>query len=199
MITTSPVPDFITVEDAKKHLVKTDDADDAELEGFVSAACSMIVDRIGQVSAVEAVDEADHRGFRRLRAIVLEDHPVVSVTAVQVVGGETVPAADPDNHVDGWVLDGGAGVLRHTGLWPRGIIRVTYTAGRVPLPGNVRLAALELTSHMWRSMKLNATGGRPALSGMDEVVMPGAAYALPFRVRELLGLGAQPTAEPLVG
>lgn len=192
--------DFISLADAKRHLVKTDTTDDGELAGFISAACSMIVDRIGPVSPSSRTDTVHVRHWRA-NTIVLDASPVVSVTSVTVRGATpvTIPEADPDEGVDGWELDAGAGVLTHTRRWPHGTIQIAYRAGRTPLPGNIRLAALELTSHMWRSMKLNATGGRPGLSGVDEVVMPGAAYALPFRVRELLGLGAQPTAGPLVG
>jgi hypothetical protein len=199
VITTSPVPDFITVTDLKAHLKKSGTDDDAKLAGFTSAACAAIVERIGQVSPVDAVDEVEHRHCRWRRVIVLEDRPVVSVTTVQVAGGDVIPPADPDNRIDGWVLDGGAGVLRHTSVWPRGTIRITYTAGRDPLPGNIRLAALELAAHLWKQSQLN-TGSttRPPAFGDDQVIMPGLAYALPIRVRELLGLGKLPTTDVLV-
>lgn len=204
MITTSPVPDFITVEELKGHLKKSGVEEDAKLSGFVSAACQMIVDRIGQVSPVVAVD-VDHRHHRHhlhrriRRTIVLEERPVISVTTV-VVDGATVPAADLVNGVDGWELSGPAGILTHTGCWPWGRITVTYTAGRLPLPGNVRLAALELAGHLWKQSQLNnGSTARPQSFGDDQVIMRGAAYALPIRVRELLGLGKNPTDDILVG
>ena len=195
MLTGIPA-DFITVAELKTHLNKTAATDDAELAGFVAAGCQMIRDRIGQVSPVDAVDLTDGR---RHRSIVLTEHPVVSVTAVEVAGGEVVPPADPDAGIDGWELDGAAGFLRHTGLWPSGTIRVTYIAGRDPLPGNVRLAGLELAGHLWKQSQLNNSTARPSSFGDDVTVMPGVAYALPIRVRELLGLGKTPTTEVVVG
>lgn len=195
MLTGTPA-DFITVAELKTHLNKASAADDAELAGFVSAACQMIRDRIGHVSPVAAVDLSDGR---RHRSIVLTDHPVVSVTTVEVAGGEVIPPADPDTGTDGWELDSDAGFLRNTESWPPGTIRVTYTAGRDPLPGNIRLAALELAGHLWKQSQLNSGGGRPQITGDDQVIMPGLAYALPLRVRELLGLGKNPTNEIVVG
>jgi uncharacterized repeat protein (TIGR01451 family) len=190
--------DFVSVADVKQHMRKTDTADDAQLAGFVGAACQMIVDRIGVVSPTAATHTVYH-GHLRMR-IILEQNPVISVvTVVALPDGTTVPPADPDNNVDGWVLDSGPGVLTHTSRWPGRQLRVTYRAGRSPLPGNIRLAALELASHLWRSSQLNTSGRRPSLSGEDGVIMRGESYALPYRVRELLGLGKNPTDEFLVG
>lgn len=199
MITTSPVPDFITADDLKAHLRKSGTDDDAKLTGFVSAACTAIVERIGQVASVDAVDEADNRHRHRRRSIVLQARPVVSVDTVEVAGGDEIPPADPDNHVDGWVLDRGAGVVRHTRVFPRGVIRVAYEAGRDPVPGNIRLAALELGGHLWKQSQLaNNSTARPPSFGDDTLVLPGLAYALPLRVRELLGLGKLPTRDVVV-
>jgi hypothetical protein len=197
MITTSPVPDFVTVAELKTHLNKASGVDDAELAGFVSAACAAIVERIGQVSVVDAEDVVDCRKFRR--TIVLQERPALEVTSVVQADGTVIPAADPQNGVNGWRFTPGSGLLRHSVCWPWHDITVTYTAGRDPLPGNIRLAALELAGHLWKQSQLNSGGGRPQIIGDDQVVMPGLAYALPLRVRELLGLGKLPTTEILVG
>jgi hypothetical protein len=197
MITTSPVPDFITVAELKAHLKKAGTDDDAKLPGFASAACAAIVERIGQVSPVAAQDVVDCRGIRH--TIVLDDRPATAVTSVVQGDGTVIPPADPLNHVQGWVFKAQSGLLRHTACWPRQQITVTYTAGRVPLPGNIRLAALELGGHLWKQSQLNNNSTvRPPSFGDDQVIMPGLAYALPLRVRELLGLGKNPTTEILV-
>lgn len=189
---------FVSLADVKAHMNKTDTADDDELAGFITAACQMIVERIGQVTPVAVIDEIDLH--RPAGAIIPLTQPVLSVTSVTIAGNPpiTIPEADPDNGVQGWRLDAG-GVLRHTRYFSRGTIRITYRAGRTPIPGNVRLAALELASHLWRSSQLNSSGNRPALSGQDDLTMRGWTYALPFRVRELLGLGKNPTHDVLVG
>jgi hypothetical protein len=202
VITATPDP-WITVAELKTHANKTSAADDVELAGFVAAACTVITDRIGQVSPVAATADLPlSRHRRRLYGhgvAVLPDCPVVEVSAVVTLpGGEVVPAADALNNAHGWTL-GPGGVLTVTGAMARRV-RVTYTAGRDPLPGNIRLAALELAGHLWKASQLNNSSQRlPAGFGGDQVTMPGAAYALPIRVRELLGLGTNPTDHVLVG
>jgi hypothetical protein len=198
MITTSPVPDFITVDELKSHLKKSGTEDDAKLDGFVAAACSAIVERIGQVAVVEAEDVVECRGYRRV--IVLEERPAIAVTSVTQYDGTVLPAADPDNSVAGWQLKPGSGLL-YAADFARfsGRLTVTYTVGRDPVPGNVSLAALELAGHLWKQSQLNTgSTARPPSFGDDQVVIPGLAYALPIRVRELLGLGKLPTTEILV-
>lgn len=187
---------FISLADAKQHVRKTGTADDEQLTGFVSAACTMIEDRIGIVAPRNYTDTRQ-RQWGVVRAIVLTGNPVISITSVQV-DGITIPPADEVNNVHGWVLDAAPGVLRHTGHWPHGPVTVTYRAGRTPTPGNIRMAALELVSHLWRTSQLNGSA-RPALSGEDSLMLRGDAYAFPYRVRELLGLGKLPTTGIQVG
>lgn len=191
---------FISLAEAKKHLKKesTKTAADAELLEFVSAACSKIVDLIGPVAPTSVTQTGRLRRQRAGSVIVLESSPVIEVTSV-TVDGSAEPQADPDAGTDGWTLDAAAGLLRHTRCWPWGVVQVIYRVGRTPLPGNVRLAGLELTSHLWRTIKINGTGGRPPVSGGDDIVIAGQAYALPNRVRELLGLGKNQTSDVLVG
>lgn len=194
MITTEPA-DFIDVDEVKVHMDKTSGVDDVELAGFVKAACQMIRERIGEVSAVTAVDQYWPCGD----TIVLDHRPAISVTSVTSSGSGAVPAGDPGAGTAGWWLESKDGaILRHTGRFPWHV-QVTYQPGRDPLPGNVRLAGLELAAHLWRSSQQNSGGTRPAFGDNETPVMVGSAYALPIRVRELLGLGANPTDEVLVG
>jgi hypothetical protein len=192
---------FVSLAEVKRHLKKTKPDDDDELLEFIAAACSAIEDRIGPVTPTVVTEEAHHHWGTN--TIVLKQRPVVSVTSVVLAGDPvtTVPPVDADNGVDGWRLDAGAGVLTHSRWFPHGTIRVEYLAGRTPVPGNIRLAALELAAFLWRSIKMYGNGGRPGAPGADDVMMiRGAAYALPNRVKELLGLGNnQPTDNLLVG
>ncbi|HUR74451.1 MAG TPA: hypothetical protein VMZ00_09245 [Sporichthya sp.] len=181
---------FVSLADVKNHLKTTATVDDEKLRGFRDAACQMIKDRMGHVAPVTLT--LDGCG----RTIVLE-RPVVSVTSVvQLPGGDAVPQADPLGGVAGWTLDGGAGLLKLSRSF--GQVRVVYRPGRSPLPGNFRLAGLELTAHLWRTSQHNTSGGRPSL-GIDETVVPGVSYALPYNVRQLLGLDKRPQEEVLVG
>ncbi|RBQ21618.1 hypothetical protein DP939_02595 [Spongiactinospora rosea] len=182
---------FVSLSDAREHLKKTGLAgDDEKLRRFVGAACRMISDRMGHVAPTT-------RSMDGSGCTVILERPVIAVTSVtKLPGGDVVPAADPIAGTAGWTLDGAAAVLTLTRSYGR--VRVTYRAGRSPIPANFRLAALELTGHLWRTSQLNGGGGRPSLAG-DEQVVPGVSYALPYSVRQLLGLDKRPQEELLVG
>jgi uncharacterized phiE125 gp8 family phage protein len=184
---------FVSLADVKAHLKKTTSGDDEKLRSFISAACQAITDRMGQVSPLTVV--ADIRPHRC--QVVLPTRPVISVTSVvQLPGLAVIPPADAGADTDGWMLESAEGVVSVTGWSDR--VRVTYRAGRSPLPANFRLAALELVAHLWRTSQLNSGGGRPPV-GVDETIVPGVSYALPYNVRQLLGLDKRPRDEILVG
>lgn len=195
MLTTDPA-DWITVDEVKTHMDKTGTADDAELAVFVSAACFSIRDRIGEVAAVTAVVEDCSYGG----AIVLEHRPVIEITKVERLPGlDLIPQGDRGTGTDGWLMHKpGAAILEHTSAFP-GDVRITYQAGRDPITGNIHLAGLEMAAHLWRASQLNSGGGRPSVVDNENPIIPGIAYALPIRVRELLGLGKNPTSEVMVG
>jgi hypothetical protein len=192
---------FISLAEVKRHLNKTKTTDDDELLEFIAAACTAIEERIGHVTPTTVTEEAAIRWGAN--TIILDQRPVVDVTSVVLAGNPptTIDPADADNSVPGWRLNAGAGVLTHSHSFPHGTVRVVYTAGRTPVPGNVRLAAVELAAFLWRSIKMYNSGGRPGAPGADDVMsFRGVAYALPNRVKELLGLGNnQPTDNLLVG
>lgn len=187
---------FISLADAKTHLGKTSAEDDEQLQFFVVAACTAITDRMGQVSPAVFT----HTVTRYGNTIVLPERPVIAVTSVQRLPGlQALPPADEVAGTPGWYLDGSEGVLRHTSGFG-GWVRVTYRAGRTPLPSNFRLAALELVAHLWRGSQHNQGGRRPALGEADAIAASVRPYAMPYRVMELLGLKKdQERDEPLIG
>jgi hypothetical protein len=188
--------DFIGLADAIHHLRKKSLTVDAEaLRQFVGAACQMITDRMGQVAPLVVV--ADLRP--RCGTLVLPTRPVISITSVQRLPGlVAVPQADAATGAQGWTLESSEGVMSVSG-WS-GLVRVTWRAGRSPLPKNFRLAGLELIAHLWRGSQHNQAGGRPALGGTDALSASVNAFAMPYRVMELLGLKKhQERDEPLVG
>lgn len=175
--------DFISLADAREHLQKTS-ADDEQLRPFVSAACRMIKDRMGQVSPATVVHDVTQRGS----TIVLPMRPVIAVITVErLPGGELLPPVDEVAGVAGWYLDGSEGVLRHSSCFA-GRVRATYRIGRDPIPPNFRLAGLELIAHLWRGSQHNQSGVRPALGETDALSASVRTFAMPFRVMELLGL-----------
>ncbi|MEU8279560.1 hypothetical protein ACFYOK_29410 [Microbispora bryophytorum] len=191
---------FVSLADVKHHLKKSGiaaeksgiAADDEKLRGFIAAACQSITDRMGPVSPLTVVHDVTECG----RQVVLPRRPVIAITSVQALSDlTTVPEADRAARVDGWVLESAEGVLSLTRAY--GALRVTYRAGRSPLPATFRLAALEMTAHLWRTSQLNSGGGRPQV-GVDEVIVPGVSYALPYNVRQMLGLDKRPQDEVLI-
>jgi hypothetical protein len=175
---------FIGLADTKEYMKKTDTRDDEKLRAFIQASCAMIVERVGHVTPLEVTE--DRSGCR---TIVLRKRPVLEVVSVQKLPGlATVAEADLATGTAGWVAEEPARILRHTSGY-FGDVRITYRVGRVPTPGHIRTAGYELVAHLWRTSQLNSGGGRPPLSDMESPVIPGAAFALPIRVRELLGLG----------
>lgn len=174
---------FVSLTDVKAHLHKATDEDDEALRWFIAAACQTITDRVGAVSPETVV--ADQHA--RSGTVVLPRRPVISITSVvKLPGGDDVPAADALAGTDGWTLKNSEGVLSVPAS--RDSVRVTYRAGRSPLPQNFRLAALDLVKHLWQGSQHNGGGGRPMLGDSDVIAASVKPFALPYRVMELLGL-----------
>lgn len=184
---------FISLADVKTHMKKTGTADDEELRWFVAAACQLIRERMGDVIPTTVTEDVP----AGCKTIVLRRRPVMSVTSVLTLPGlQAIPEANEVTGADGWKLNAGPGVLTHTRCFPSRA-RILYRVGRAPLAANFRLAGLELSAHLWLSRKMNAGGGRPSLN-QDQPVMAGSAFALPIRVRELLGLGRDDRSEDVM-
>ncbi len=70
--------------------------------------------------------------------------------------------------------------------WPYGMdnVIVTVTTGVTVVPGNVRLAALELFKHLWSTR----SGARPAFGNRspDDAPYVPSGFAVPHKVTELL-------------
>jgi hypothetical protein len=111
--------------------------------------------------------------------------PLVSVSALAgPAGGGSISYP-----TDRLTLDATAGTvaLLDGGYFPAGSYMVTYTAGRAAVPPTIKLAALILLQHLWRT-QYGATrvpvGGADDWSVTDPV--PGFGYAVPNRVLQLL-------------
>lgn len=186
MLTGDPPAPFIDVAQLKTHMKKTGTADDTELETFVGAACQMIRELVGEESPVTATDVRRLRGHRR---IVTEHRPVISL--------DSAVDADGTDVLDQFTLVNHEGVIEGDFC---GEVTFGYTCGRNPIPDNHTLAALELGAHLWRASQNGGAVGAPQFNdASDGVQLIGSAFALPIRVRELLGLGRRGTDEVLAG
>lgn len=188
---------MVSLADVKHHMKKriTDTADDLKLQGFILAATDLIEDRMGHMMPVTITEDVFSRGTR----IVLDHRPVIEIISVERYPGATpVPAHDTPTMVRGWKLVSKEGVLETSGRFP-GPMRIVYRAGRQPLPARFRLACLELVSHLWRVSQLNQDGGRPPLQGDASVPAASTSFALPYTVRQLLGLDKASRDMPTIG
>jgi hypothetical protein len=186
---------IVSLADVKSHLKKrvTDTADDAKLQEFIGAATDLIEDRMGRVVPVTITEDVFSRGD----TIVLRERPVIEIVSVtRYPGGTLLPAHDVTTLTRGWRLTSAEGVLETSGRFP-GDMRIVYRAGRQPVPRRFRMAGKELTAHLWRTSQLNQEGGRPQAQGDTQV--PASSYALPYNVRQLLGLDRQSRDMPVVG
>lgn len=160
---------------AKRHLNLTTNTNDAELQEFIDAAVAAVEARVGPLDAADQTATVTSNG----RTLVLPAAPVVDLVSVTSLGNEVDP--------DGLTLDGSSGVVRGV-LASNRSYTVVYRAGWADgqVPGDLVLAVKEMVRHLWTTQR----GGskRPGTTPSDSVAntIPGAAYALPIRVEQLL-------------
>jgi hypothetical protein len=171
---------LVTLEEAKRQLDLTGTAEDVELQVYVDALPEVIEGYIGVVEPREITDTVSGGG----PSLMVLHPPVLSVTALS--GPGTAPVSYP---VDTLAVTGPAGLISRTDGAPfaAGTYTVTYQAGRAAVPPTVKLAALILLQHLWRTQY---GASRVQVGGADDfdVTEPAAGwgYAVPNRVLQLL-------------
>jgi hypothetical protein len=170
---------LLTLDEAKTQLDIDSTAHDAELTLYIEALTPVIESYIGPVEDQTFTEQADAHGG----VVCLNQTPVLAITSMApaLTGGQ---AYTPDLlHVDS-----GSGVVRllsggslYGGPWT-----ITYTAGRGEVPATVKLAALILLQHLWRTQNGAARGASPADDYAVTEPVPGFGYAVPNRVLQLL-------------
>jgi hypothetical protein len=176
----------LDLDEAKQHLNISDTKHDAELVGIIAAAEAAIANRVGPLEPTDV--------FARVAGgtmLVLPTMPVVSITTVTPYGGAVL---DPSTYF----LDPVAGTLasaygqRYASYYPLPYYDIVYVAGRAECPDDLLLAVKELVRHLWGTQR----GGsqRPGSQQSDAMsnTLPGAAYAFPFRVEQLLASHEMP-------
>lgn len=177
----------VSLREVKAFLNKDPDQteDDEELADVIDAAQDMIVRDYGPVLPTVYVERHEVAGPHAL----LRQRPILGVTSVsRTLYGGTPSVVAPTGY-DWDALTGLLWPLSASGaraLWSPGYLDVTYRAGRNPVAQNYRLAAKELSGHLWRNTQLGRA--RRQRSGADdEAATAGLGYSFPYRVRELLG------------
>lgn len=179
---------LVTLDEAKRQLgMRLEPSpDDVELQLYVDALPNVIEGYVGVVEQRQVTDvlPGSGGGYSRRQALALLHPPVVSVTSL-TGDGYVYPT-------DTLTVNGLAGIVIRSdgGTFPDETFTVTYTAGRAEVPPNIKLAALMLLQHLWRTQR-PARSGALAGGGDDYSVqnpIPGFGYAVPNRVLELLQL-----------
>jgi uncharacterized phiE125 gp8 family phage protein len=171
---------LITLADAKAQLDIETASHDTELGLYVEAITAAIERHTGPVENRTVTEVVDSRDV----LLAVTQVPTVSLTSVTPVltGGLALDVAD-------LALDGAAGVIRRLdgGRFYGGPWTVVYTAGRGTVPATIKLAALILLQHLWRTQygaARGTSGGGDDYSVTEPV--SGWGYAVPNRVLQLL-------------
>jgi hypothetical protein len=187
---------FISLDEFKNHLGIVGTENDEKLRGFIVAACQVIADRTGQIVPLVVSEDRCTNGYGYLS---LNKFPILSISTVLTLPGlVSIPQMNPiTNPHYGWLLDFDTGILN---VGSSGEFRISYVAGRHLIPENYILAAKELTAHLWRSSQQNTsnTVGRPVFNEGTSTIS-NTTYALPYSVRQLLGLDKRPQRGVFVG
>ncbi|MCX4786466.1 phage head-tail connector protein [Streptomyces sp. NBC_01221] len=170
---------LLTLDEAKAQLDIETTADDQELQAYIDSLTAVIERHTGPVEKRPVTEQVDSRGSR----LALSQVPAVSLTSITPIfnGGLAIDVGD-------LALDGDAGVLwrRDRQVFYGGPWRVVYVAGRGEVPATIKLAALFLLQHLWRTQYGAARGGGGADDYSVTEPIPGFGYAIPNRVLELL-------------
>ncbi|MFF4347534.1 head-tail connector protein [Streptomyces sp. NPDC001530] len=173
---------LLTLTEAKAQLDIDGTGDDVELQVYVDALTAAIERHVGPVEN-RAVTETTTDGGATL---CLSHIPVVTLTSLVPVltAGKAVQVSDV-------AVDAATGVLRRKDGAPfcGGPWTATYTAGRGSVPPTIKLAALILLQHLWRT-QYGASRGLSGIGGGEDFsvteAVPGWGYAIPNRVLQLL-------------
>lgn len=171
---------LLTLAEAKAQLSIRTDASDAELQMYIDALTNVIESYIGPVEEQNVTETVTGQGA----AVVLLQTPVLTLTSLTPIepGGAAVD-------VTRLHVDSASGVVAYAdhSQFSCGPWTAVYAAGYPGLPPNIKLAALLLLQHLWRTKNGAARGGGSADDYSVTEPVPGFGYAVPNRVLELLG------------
>lgn len=162
----------LTLAQAKSHLNISGTTYDTELQGVIDAAEAVIAQRCGPLTPTTVTRRVE--GGYGLTLPVL---PALTLTSVTPADGTALTLGD-------LYLDTASGVVAYnggSGFYTR-YYTVVYTAGRDSVPADLLFAVKELVRHLWETRR--GPTRRPGSEPSESV--PGAAYALPRRVEQML-------------
>lgn len=164
---TATSTEFITLTEVKAHLNITATRDDVELVLIKGAAQEQVEAIIGPVLHRTVTEVARVR----YGSAILSVTPILSVT--QATSGGL--AFDSTVGLKSGVLD--------SRLHATADVSVTYVAGRSVASDSMRLAALIIADHLWKTQR---GGGPSSLDEVGDLVETPIGFAIPRRASDLL-------------
>lgn len=167
----------LELADAKRHLNITTSTHDFELQQHIDAAEAAVAEKCGPLTSVAVTERVRGGGT----GLVVRETPIVSLTSVTPVNGSAYTLADLDVDASAGVIEWGSGQRFQVGRYD-----VVYQAGRASVPDDLLSGIKELVRHTWETQRgPTARPGSRTSEGASNT-LPGAAYAWPFRVTELI-------------
>lgn len=165
----SPGVYVASLQELKKQLRRTDDADDPELRGHLASATRYVEKRLGGPVGVQQFTE---RHLVTGPTVIPRRRPLVSVTSITPDCGAALTS-------DVYVADVDLSqiVIR---CGPLGWYTLVYSAGFAQPGENAKLAGLIIAQHLWETQ--NGIAGRRG----QETVPSGLGFAIPRRAAEML-------------
>lgn len=179
----------ITAAEAKKQLnIRAETTtNDEELQDFVDSVTEVVEDVVGPVHPREVVEV---RELNYSPVFVLSYAPVIEVLSLVPVqlGGPMIAVSDVDAEPRSGVLR----LIDPTARF-RGVQRITYRAGRDPVPKNINLGTRIVVAHLWKTQRAQL-GARGGYSSEEDLVPTPSGFLIPHRAMTLF----QPSARPPV-
>lgn len=170
---------LVSLDDAKDHLNITGTGDDEELRRTIDSITGVVEHEVGPVVPRQYTATVSVSGD----VAVLPHAPVIELTAISAAQTAYTAPLLADLTTD--ELDAGLVRTASGANFPSGRMRVTYTAGRQPIPDAIRTAALIILQNVWETQRGGSSG--PRVGGADSLDIPfGAAFTVPNRAREFL-------------
>jgi hypothetical protein len=178
----------------------TDITVDYRLQLLTDMTCQWAQGKLGQPVAPTQFDRR-FNGWSGWNGAYIElpYYPVLEVTSVIEYWGGSGPhvlsEGTPTNQVDGYQMDYQRGQLIRVfpGLvqkpWFPGSrnIEVVWTAGRNPIPADLKVATLEMIAHWWRNtQQMAAIRSGPSPDYDPEQIASGLWQGTPLRITALL-------------
>jgi Phage gp6-like head-tail connector protein len=178
--------DLVTLQEYKTYQGISSPNQDAQISSIITKA-SQLVKTYCKRNFVDYVDEQKVEVFQGGSSLLLQESPVINILSVEVSTDYGKTYTELAEYTD-WILDRYVDQVVPTtsfGYLPNGY-RVTYTAGYEEVPGDLKLATMDLvTYYMKNDGAIHSTKGPGSNSVQIEYI---STTNLPAHIKRILDL-----------